>query len=213
MITLFSIYDLKIYIIILYMTTLSDVTNSMIVIQELYILFFITVNKFLKLLQNQHDIYKHTDFYIHHINELLKEDKLSISKCCIFMIMTIYNENLSYRYQNNKKNRHIEKEIINEIIFILSNDTILVHFIKKINDILSVNLENYYHKYEEYYGCQLNINYNIITEIKSENIKDIYENFHKTKRLIMLSNLQETYDMEDIDEIDNYLFCLFYYNE
>jgi len=29
----------------------------------------------------------------------------------------------------------------------------------------------------------------------------------------MLSNLQETYDIEDIDEIDNYLFCLFYYNE
>jgi hypothetical protein len=196
------------------MTTLLDVTNNMIVIQELYLLFFITVNKFLKLLQQQNNIYKGTDFYINHINNLLSEDKLSISKCSIFIIMAIYNENLCYRHHLiNNKNRTIEKEVINEMIFILSNDSVLVHFIKKINDILSINLENYYHNYTRHYGCELHINYEPITNVNSENIKDIYENFHKIKRLIIISELQETYDMEEINEIDNYLFCLFYYNE
>jgi len=196
------------------MITISDVTNSVITTQELYLLFFITVNKFLKLLQPEITIYKGADYYINHINELMKEENMSIRKCCIFIIMTIYNENLSYRhYINNNKNRHIEKEIINEIIFILSNDTILVHVINKINNFLSINLENYYHYYSKHYGSELTINYDIITEINNQNIKDIYENFHKLKRLIILSKLQESYDMDEIHEIDNYLFCLFYYNE
>jgi len=197
------------------MTTLLDVTNNMIEIQELYILFFITVNKFLKLLQNEKNIYKNTDYCIDHINELLSEEKISIKKCSIFIIMAIYNENLTYRYNTNNKSREIkysEKEIINQIIYILSNDTILVHVKKKINDILSINLEEHYYKYEKHYGCELNINYEPITEINSENIKDIYENFHKIKRLIILSKLEE-YDIEEINEIDNCLFCLFYYNE
>ena len=197
------------------MITLLDVTNNMIQTQELYLLFFITVNKFLKLLQTQNNIYKNTDFYIEHINELLSEDKLSLTKCCIFIIMAIYNENLSYRYNTtkNKEFKYAEKEIINELIFILSNDSILDHLIKKINDVLSINLESYYHIYENHYSCELIINYNSITEINSENIKDIYENFHKIKRLIILSKLEESYDMEEINEIDNCLFCLFYYNE
>jgi hypothetical protein len=197
------------------MTTLLDVTNNMIQTQELYLLFFITVNKFFKLLQTKNNIYKNTDFYIEHINELLSEDKLSLTKCSIFIIMAIYNENLSYRSQTtkNKEIKYAEKEIINEFIFILSNDTILVHVIKKINDVLSINLGSYYHIYENHYSCELNINYKPITEINSENIKDIYENFHKIKRLIILSKLEESYDMEEINEIDNCLFCLFYYNE
>lgn len=195
------------------MITLLDVTNNMIATQELYILFFISLNKFLKLLQDQNN-YKNSDYYINHINELLKEDKLSISKCSVFIIMAIYNENLSFKYQSDKrKNRHIEKEIINEFIFILSNDIILANTIKKINDILLVNLENYYHNYETHYNCQLTINYDVITEINSENIKDIYENFHKMKRLIILSKLGEMYNIDEIYEIDNHLFCLFYYNE
>lgn len=129
--------------------------------------------------------------------------------------MAIYNENLKYRHYmtKDKEFKHTEKEIINELIFILSNDNILDHIIIKINDILSINLEEHYHKYKEHYGCELSINYNIITEINSENIKDIYENFHKIKRLIILSKLEESYDMEEINEIDNCLFCLFYYNE
>jgi hypothetical protein len=196
------------------MITLLDVTNNMIATQELYILFFISLNKFLKLLQDQNNYKNNTNYYFNYINELLKEDKLSISKCSVFIIMAIYNENLSYRYQLDKmKNRHIEKEIINEFIFILSNDIILINTIKKINDILLVNLENYYNIYETHYQCRLTINYDAIVEINSENIKDIYENFHKIKRLIVLSKLGETYNMDEIYEIDNYLFCLFYYNE
>jgi hypothetical protein len=197
------------------MITLLDVTNNMIQTQELYILFFITVNKFLKLLQIQNNIYKNTNFYIDYINELLSEDKLSLRKCSIFIIMAIYNENLSCRYNltKNKEFKHCEKEIINEFIFILSNDSILDHLIKKINGVLSINLEGHYHNYETHYSCELRLNYNPIIEINSENIKDIYENFHKIKRLIILSKLQESYDMEEINEIDNCLFCLFYYNE
>ena len=197
------------------MITLLDVTNNMIQTQELYILFFITINKFLKLLQIQNNIYKDTNFYIEHINELLSEEKLSLRKCSIFIIMAIYNENLKYRHYmtKDKEFKHTKKEIINELIFILSNDNILDHIIIKINDILSINFEEHYHKYKEHYGCELSINYNIITEINSENIKDIYENFHKIKRLSILSKLEESYDMEEINEIDNCLFCLFYYNE
>ena len=197
------------------MITLLDLTNNMIQTQQLYVLFFITINNFLKLLQTQNNIYKDTNFYIEHINELLSEDKLSLTKSSIFIIMAIYNENLKYRhYMTKDKNfKHTEREIINKLIFILSNDNLLDHIIIKINNILSINFQEHYHKYKEHYACELNINYNIITKINSENIKDIYENFHKIKRLIILSKLEESYDMEEINEIDNCLFCLFYYNE
>ena len=128
--------------------------------------------------------------------------------------MSIYNENVTqYHSINHKQSKLIEKEIINNLIYILSQNAILVHVIEIINNILLVNFEEYYDKYKENYGCEININYNAIAEINNENIKDIYENFHKIKRLILIAKLEESFDMREINEIDNCLFCLFYYSD
>ena len=196
------------------MITISDVINNTTEKEQQYGLFFIILNKFLNLLQDQNNIYKNKDFCIDTINNLLKEDKLSIRNCSTFIIMSIYNENVTqYHNTNNRQTKLIEKEIINNLIYILSQNAILVHVIEIINNILLVNFEEYYDKYKENYGCEININYNAIAEINNENIKDIYENFHKIKRLILIAKLEESFDMREINEIDNCLFCLFYYSD
>ena len=196
------------------MITISDVISNTTNTEQTYGLFFIILNKFLNVLQDQNNIYKNKDFYIDTINNLLKEDKLSIRNCSTFIIMSIYNENVTqYHSINHKQSKLIEKEIINNLIYILSQNAILVHVIEIINNILLVNFEEYYDKYKENYGCEININYNAIAEINNENIKDIYENFHKIKRLILIAKLEESFDMREINEIDNCLFCLFYYSD
>jgi hypothetical protein len=96
---------------------------------------------------------------------------------------------------------------------ILSNKYITDHIIKTINNVLLVNFEKYYDIYNTNYGCELSINYNTITEINSINIKNIYENFHKIKRLIVIAELEKSLNIEEINEIDDYLFCLFYYDD
>ena len=67
-------YILYIY----YMITISDVISNTTNTEQTYGLFFIILNKFLNVLQDQNNIYKNKDFYIDTINNLLKEDKLSI---------------------------------------------------------------------------------------------------------------------------------------
>jgi hypothetical protein len=196
------------------MITITDVINNTTNKEQQYGLFFIILNKFLNLLQDQNNIYKNKDFCIDTINNLIKEDNLSIRNCSTFIIMSIYNENLTqYHNINNKQTKLIEKEIINNLVYILSQNAVLVHVIEIINNILLVNFEEYYDKYKEYYGCEININYNAIVEINDKNIKDVYENFHKIKRLILIAKLEETFDMKEINEIDNCLFCLFYYTD
>ena len=128
--------------------------------------------------------------------------------------MSIYNENITqYHNTNNRQTKLIEKEIINNLVYILSQNAILVHVIEIINNILLVKFEEYYDKYKEYYGCEISINYDAIVEINNANIKDVYENFHKIKRLILIAKLEESFDMREINEIDNCLFCLFYYSD
>ena len=172
------------------MITIKDVINNTTIIQELHMLFFEAVNKFLKLLNHQDNIYKNKDFYINTINDYIKEDKLSIKKTVIFIIMIIYNENLCNYQKINNKLRYIEKVIISELIIILSNKFITDNVIKTINNVLLVDFEKYYNIYNTTFGCELSINYNYITEINSINIKDIYENFHKIKRLIVIAELE-----------------------
>ena len=194
------------------MITISDVINNTTEKEQQYGLFFIILNKFLNLLQDQNNIYKNKDFCIDTINNLLKEDKLSIRNCSTFIIMSIYNENVTqYHNINNRQTKIIEKEIINNLVYILSQNNILVHVIEIINNVLLVNLEEYYDNYKEYYGCDISINYDAIVEINNKNIKDVYENVHKIKRLILIAKLEESFDMKEINEIDNCLFCLFYY--
>jgi hypothetical protein len=195
------------------MISIKDVINNTTTIQELHMLFFVAVNKFLKLLHHQDNIYKNKDFYINTINNYIKEDKLSIKKTAIFIIMIIYNENLCNFQKINNKLRYIEKIIISELIMILSNKYITDHIIKTINNVLLVNFEKYYDIYNTNYGCELSINYNSIIEINSINIKNIYENFHKIKRLIVIAELEKSLNIEEINEIDDYLFCLFYYDD
>ena len=194
--------------------SILEATNNAINIQDIYSLFSTVINKFFKLLRPENNSYKHTDYYIAYINDLLKEDNISITKCVTFIIMTIYHESLKNRFRINYKNsRSFEKDIINDAVCILENDINLQYIIKKINYILSsINLENYYDKYKEFFGCELSINYDNITEINNNNIKNIYENFHKIKRLVTLFKLN-VYCNEEIDEIDDYLFCLFYYSD
>lgn len=196
--------------------SIIEARNNFIKIQEMYSLFFNVVNKFLKLLEPQNNSYKNVEYYITYINDLLNEDNMSITKCTTFMIMTIFHESQKYsRYNNNDNNklvRSFEKDIINDAICILENEHNLQHIIQKINNILiSINIENYYEAYKEKFGCELCINYDTIYEINYENIKTIYENFHKIKRLTIIMQEDIYYSVEEINDIDNYLFCLFYY--
>ena len=132
------------------MITISDVISNTTAIEQQYGLFFIILNKFLNLLQDQNNIYKNKDFYVDTINNLINEDKLSIRNCSTFIIMSIYNENITqYHNTNNRQTKLIEKEIINNLVYILSQNAILVHVIEIINNILLVNFEEYYDKYKE----------------------------------------------------------------
>jgi len=194
--------------------SIMQAKNNNTKINEIYSLFFVIVDNFFELFQSKNNTYKYSEYYVSYIDDALREETLSIINCIIFILMSIQYEGTLYRERSNDKLlKSLEKKIINNSIYILTYENNLQHLIANINEILSTNIDEYSFKYEETYKTKVIINYNPIVEINNDNIKDIYENFHKLKRLVDLIKENTFHNIEKIHNIDNYLFCLFYYGD
>lgn len=194
--------------------SIMQAKNNNTKINEIYSLFFVIVDNFFELFQSKNNTYKYSEYYVSYIDDALREETLSIINCIIFILMSIHYEGTLYRERSNDKLlKSLEKKIINNSIYILTYENNLQHLIANINEILSTNIDEYSFKYEETYKTKVIINYNPVVEINNDNIKDIYENFHKLKRLVDLIKENTSHNIEKIHNIDNYLFCLFYYGD
>lgn len=194
--------------------SIMQAKNNNTKINEIYSLFFVIVDNFFELFQSKNNTYKYSEYYVSYINDALKEETLSIINCIIFILMSIqYEGTLCRERSNDKLLKSLEKKIINNSIYILTYENNLQHLIANINEILSTNIDEYSFKYEETYKTKVIINYNPVVEINNDNVKDIYENFHKLKRLVDLIKENTFHNIEKIHNIDNYLFCLFYYGD
>ena len=187
--------------------SIMQAKNNNTKINEIYSLFFVIVDNFFELFQSKNNTYKYSEYYVSYIDDALREETLSIINCIIFILMSIQYEGTLYRERSNDKLlKSLEKKIINNSIYILTYENNLQHLIANINEILSTNIDEYSFKYEETYKTKVIINYNPVVEINNDNIKDIYENFHKLKRLVDLTKENTSHNIEKIHNIDNYLF-------
>ena len=63
--------------------------------------------------------------------------------------------------------------------------------------------------YKRKYGHIVTTSRDEITEITNENVEDIYSNFHNIRKILEpMERLNEKHK-----QIDDYLFCLYYYNK
>jgi len=131
------------------------------------------------------------------------------------MLSVIFTEKGKCRYHTNDDiAAKIEKDIIMDALRILKEDKYKNEKIVEINEIIAKAdpcakeiYELYFSIFERKYGYPANINTSKITEITDQNIEDIHTNFSNVKRLLdPTESLNEKHK-----EIDDYLFCLYYF--
>ena len=179
---------------------------------------FISIReKFVRLLKDGNNSYKYVRQYREQIKKYIEEDdeNESILKQLLYMLITIYSEKEKCRFHTNDDiAAKIEKDIIVDAFKILKEDKYKDQKIVEINEIIAVPYakeidELYFSMYEKKYGYPANINTSKITEITDDNIKDIHTNFYTIKRLLEAKEGQD----ENLKEIDDYLFCLYYFSK
>ena len=158
---------------------------------------FISIREnFVKLLKDGNNSYKYVRQYREKINKYIKDDEKddeSILQQLLYMLTTIYSEKGKCRFHTNDDiAAKIEKVIIIYAIKILKEDKYKEQKIIKIN-------EMYFSIYKS--------NLNMITEITDENVTDIYTNFNNVRKLLEPNERLN----ENLKEIDDYLFCLYYF--
>ena len=154
---------------------------------------FISIREnFINLLKDSNNSYKYVRQYRENINKYIEEDiqdDSTILKQLLYMLLVIYSEKGKCRYHTNDDiASKIEKVIIIDAIKILKEDKY------KEQKIIEIN-EMYFSIYKS--------NLNKITEITEENIKEIYINFNIVRKLLEVN--------DNLKEIDDYLFCLYYF--
>jgi hypothetical protein len=170
---------------------------------------FISIREnFLKLLKDGNNSYKYVRQYREKINKYI-EDEEPILNQLLYMLVTIYSEKEKCRFHTNDDiAAKIEKVIIPDALKILKEDKYKEQKIAEINEIWAKEIDEFYFIiYKNKHGFQANINMNQITEITDENIKDIYTNFYNVRKLLEPTERQN----ENLKEIDDYLFCLYYF--
>jgi len=170
---------------------------------------FISIREnFLKLLKDGNNSYKYVRQYREKINKYI-EDEEPILKQLLYMLLTIYSEKEKCRFHTNDDiAEKIERVIIPNALKILKEDKYKEQKIEEINKIIAKEIEEFYFLiYKNKYGLPANINVNQITEITQENIKDIYTNFNNLRKLLEPTERLN----ENLKEIDDYLFCLYYF--
>ena len=153
-------------------------------------LFMSIRENFIKLLKDGNNSYKYVRQYREKINKYIGEDS-PILKQLLYILTTIYSEKEKCRFHTNDDiAAKIEKVIIIDSLKILKEDKYKEQKIIEIND-------TYFSIYKS--------NLNKITEITDENVTDIYTNFNNVRNLLEVN--------ECVKEIDDYLFCLYYFSK
>lgn len=170
---------------------------------------FISIREnFVKLLKDGNNSYKYVRQYREKINKYIEEDE-PILKQLLYMLLTIYSEKEKCRFHTNDDiAAKIENVIIPDAIKILKEDKYKEQKIVEINEMLEKKIDEFYFLiYKNKYGLSANINVNQITEITDKNIKDIHINFNNLRKLLEPTERLN----EKLKEIDDYLFCLYYF--
>jgi hypothetical protein len=160
---------------------------------------FISIREnFVKLLKDGNNSYKYVRQYREKINKYIEDDNETILNQLLYMLLTIYSEREKCRFHTNDDiAAKIEKVIIIDAIKILKEDKYKEQKIIEINEIVANTVSIYKSNY------RLPANINTITEITDENINDIHTNFNNVRKLLEVN--------EKHKEIDDYLFCLYYF--
>lgn len=171
---------------------------------------FISIREnFVNLLKDGNNSYKYVRQYREKINKYIEEDKSDtiILKQLLYMLLVIYSEKEKCRFHTNDDiAEKIEKAIVTDAIKILKEDKYKKQKIEEINKIITSEIDEFYfYIYKNKYGLPANINTDKITEITDNNVKDIYINFNTVRKLLEVN--------EKLKEIDDYLFCLYYFTK
>ena len=171
---------------------------------------FISIRKnFVILLKDGNNSYKYVRQYREKINKYIEENRETILKQLLYMLLAIYSEKEKCRFHTNDDiAAKIERIIIIDAIKILKEDKYKEQKIAEINEILLKTKtidETHLSIYKNKYGLPANINTDKIEEITDENVKEIYINFITVRKLLEPS--------ERVKEIDEYLFCLYYFSK
>jgi hypothetical protein len=177
---------------------------------------FISIReKFVNLLKDGNNSYKYVRQYREKINKYMEEeeeeDNEAILQELLYILLVIYSEKEKCRYHTNDDiAAKIEKDIILDAVKILKEDKYKEQKIVEINEICAKEIDEFYFIiYKSKYGFPANMNMNQITEITDENVKDIYINFNNLRKLLEPTEKQN----ESLKEIDDYLFCLYYFSK
>ena len=174
-------------------------------------------NKFITLLEEGQNSYKYVRHYREEINKYIEEDDEEddavILKQLLYMMMVIYTEKTKTRYHTNDDiAAKIEKDIFEDAIKILKEDKYKDQKIVEINEIITREIdETDFAAYEKRYGYRMSININAIIEITDENVEQVYTNFYSVKSILVPRNRLN--DNDKYKEIEDYLFCLYYFNK
>ena len=183
---------------------------------------FLSIRKrFVTLLEPENNSYKYARYYRLQINKYINEDEENellnyvqisdarILQQLLYMMIVIYTEIGKCRYHSNDAIAKIlEKDINADIVKILKEDKYKDQKIVEINEIITKEIDEiYFVVYEKQYGYRPSVNADAITEITNENVEDIYTNFQRVKRI------QEPNEKHKHKEIEDYLFCLYYFNK
>ena len=179
------------------------------------------LKNFLELLQEGNNSYKHPQSYLDSLDEYLeKEDKHNKHNkrdIIVFILMTIYNERNKCRYHTNDHiAKTFETNIIQDSLRFLWNDCNIQYILKTMNHLLTFKFEpQNFIEHKNTFGCDIVIDYEEFTDINKDNIKQVYERFASYVHLNHFRKknsgylLNKTFQL--FDDIDSYLFCLFYY--
>jgi hypothetical protein len=167
---------------------------------------FISIREnFIKLLKDGNNSYKYVRQYREKINKYIEENREPILKQLLYMLLVIYSEKEKCRFHTNDDiAAKIENVIIIDAIKILKEDKYKEQKIAEINE---THFSIYKNKNK--YGLPTNINTNKIEEITDDNVKEIYINFIAVRKL--LEPIERQNDKHK--EIDDYLFCLYYFSK
>jgi len=162
----------------------------------------------LTFLKSENNNYKYVRYYREQINKYIKEDDENAISACheidatilkqlLYILLMIYKEKTICKYiSNDLANSMIENDIITDALPILKEAKYKDQKIVEINEINN--------------GFSPDINsekMTEITEITEENVRQIYINFHNIKKILELTEGRN----EKHKEIDDYLFCLYYF--
>ena len=197
------------------MTTTQDKLQNKL---DIYSLYMSVLKNVFELLQEGNNSYKHPQFYLDSLDEYLEnEEKHNKRDVIVFILMTIYNERRKNRFHTNDHiAKTFETNIIQDSLKILWNDCNIQYLLKTMNKLLTFKFEpQHFIEHKNTFGCDIVVDYEEFTDINKDNIKQVYERFASYVHLNRFRKknsgylLNKTFQL--FDDIDSYLFCLFYY--